>query len=272
MNNDLYDKLKSGLFVIAGPCVMESEEHVMFMASELKKITDELGITFIFKSSFDKANRTSINSYRGLGIDKGIEVLKRVKDEFQVPVLTDVHEVSQVEKLKDVVDIMQIPAFLCRQTELLLAVANSGVIVNVKKGQFLSPYEVENIEVKVQSTGNLKTILTERGSSFGYNNLVVDMRSLEIMKRYKSLKVFDATHSVQEPGGSGSKSGGKREFVYPLARAAVAIGVDGLFFEVHDNPEEALSDGPNMLFLKDFKEVLSNLMKIDKVVKEELKV
>ncbi|HYL78757.1 MAG TPA: 3-deoxy-8-phosphooctulonate synthase [Bryobacteraceae bacterium] len=232
------------LALIAGPCVIESEEHVHFLANEIRKIVG----TFIFKASFDKANRSSGSSYRGPGLREGIRILSGLRSEG-FPVLTDIHEPSQAEVAAEGVDILQIPAFLCRQTDLLLAAGRTGRVVNIKKGQFVSPYDIRNAADKVASTGNDKIILTERGSSFGYNNLVVDMRGLQIMRDFGWPVVFDATHSVQLPGGMGSASGGQPQFIPTLARAAVAAGVDGVFVEVHEAPERALSDGPNALRL-----------------------
>jgi 2-dehydro-3-deoxyphosphooctonate aldolase (KDO 8-P synthase) len=253
--------------VIAGLCVIEEEEHTLFVARELKKITDELGLPFCFKASFDKANRSSINSYRGPGMEKGLQILERVKKEINVPLLTDVHEVWQMKKVAEIVDILQIPAFLCRQTDLLVAAARTGRTVNIKKGQFLAPWDMKNIIKKLESEGCKKILLTERGASFGYNNLVSDMRSLVIMRSLGYPVVFDATHSVQLPGGKGDTTGGQREFVYPLSKAAVAVGTDALFFEVHEEPDKALSDGPNCVSLNNFKELLSRLMKIDRCIR-----
>ncbi len=232
------------LALIAGPCVIESEEHVHFLAREIQKIAGE----FVFKASFDKANRSSIHSYRGPGLKEGVRILAGLRKEGY-PVLTDIHEPAQAEIVAEAVDILQIPAFLCRQTDLLLAAARTGKTINIKKGQFVSPYDIRNAADKVASTGNNNVILTERGSSFGYNNLVVDMRGLAIMHEFGWPVVFDATHSVQLPGGQGHASGGQPQFIAPLARAAVAAGVDGVFVEVHEAPERALSDGPNALRL-----------------------
>ena len=249
-------------FLIAGPCVIESEQLVMDTAGHVADIAKSLGIPYIFKSSFDKANRTSIASFRGPGIDKGLAVLKKVKDQFGLPVLTDVHTEEQATEAGKVVDILQIPAFLCRQTDLLMAAAKTGKVVNVKKGQFLSPIEMGNAVKKVEECGSRRLLLTERGSSFGYNNLVVDMRSFPIMRNFGYPVVFDATHSVQLPGGGGSKSSGQREFVEPLACAAAGAGVDGFFMEVHPNPDEALSDGPNMVPLHQLKSLLERVLRI----------
>jgi len=249
-------------FLIAGPCVIESEQLVMETAGRIADITKSLGIPYIFKSSFDKANRTSIKSFRGPGIEKGMAVLKKVRDDVGCPVLTDVHTEEQATEAGKVVDVLQIPAFLCRQTDLLIAAANTGKVVNVKKGQFLSPIEMGNAVKKVEECGSRRILLTERGSSFGYNNLVVDMRSFPILRSFGYPVVFDATHSVQLPGGGGTKSSGQREFVGPLACAAAGAGVDGFFMEVHPNPDEALSDGPNMVPLHQLKSLLERILRI----------
>ncbi|MCI0526973.1 MAG: 3-deoxy-8-phosphooctulonate synthase [Nitrospira sp.] len=255
------------MFLIGGPCAIESEELVLRTAETLKKVTADLDIPFIFKSSYDKANRSSIHSFRGPGIEKGLAILQKVKEKVQVPVLSDVHHPEEVGEAAQVLDILQIPAFLCRQTDLILAVAKSGKPVNVKKGQFLAPWDMGNIVEKITSAGNHQVLLTERGMTFGYNNLVVDMRSIPIMKKFGFPVVFDATHSVQLPGGKGDASGGQREFVSSLARAAVAAGCDGLFMEIHPDPEAALSDGPNMVRLDDIKELLEQLQRIHEVVR-----
>lgn len=249
-------------FLIAGPCVIESEQLVLDTAGKIAEITRSLGIPYVFKSSFDKANRTSIKSYRGPGIENGLAVLKKVKEQLGLPVLTDVHTEEQAMEAGKVVDVLQIPAFLCRQTDLLIAAAKTGKVVNVKKGQFLSPPEMANAVKKVEECGSQRIVLTERGSSFGYNNLVVDMRSFPIMRSFGYPVVFDATHSVQLPGGGGTKSSGQREFVEPLACAAAGAGVDGFFMEVHPNPDEALSDGPNMVPLHQLKSLLERVMRI----------
>lgn len=254
-------------FLIAGPCVIESEQLVMDTAGKIAEITRSLGIPYVFKSSFDKANRTSIKSYRGPGIEQGLAVLKKVKDQLGLPVLTDVHTDEQATEAGKVVDVLQIPAFLCRQTDLLIAAAKTGKVVNVKKGQFLSPPEMANAVKKVEECGSQRIVLTERGSSFGYNNLVVDMRSFPIMRSFGYPVVFDATHSVQLPGGGGTKSSGQREFVEPLACAAAGAGVDGFFMEVHPNPDEALSDGPNMVPLHQLKSLLERVMRICEAAK-----
>ena len=249
-------------FLIAGPCVIESEQLVLETAGRIAEITRSLGMPYVFKSSFDKANRTSITSFRGPGLAQGLEVLAKVKREVGVPVLTDVHTEAQAAEAGRVVDVLQIPAFLCRQTDLLIAAAKTGKVVNVKKGQFLSPHEMSNAVKKVEECGNKRIVLTERGSSFGYNNLVVDMRSFPILRSFGYPVVFDATHSVQLPGGSGTKSAGQREFVEPLASAAAGAGVDGFFMEVHPYPDEALSDGPNIVPLHQLKSLLERVIRI----------
>ena len=249
-------------FLIAGPCVIESEQLAMETAGRIADIAKSLGMPYVFKSSFDKANRTSIKSFRGPGLEKGLDVLAKVRKQVGVPILTDVHTEEQATEAGQVVDVLQIPAFLCRQTDLLIAAANTGKVVNVKKGQFLSPLEMANAVKKVEECGNRRIVLTERGSSFGYNNLVVDMRSFPILRGFGYPVVFDATHSVQLPGGGGTKSSGQREFVEPLACAAAGAGVDGFFMEVHPNPDEALSDGPNMVPLHQLKTLLERVMRI----------
>ncbi|WP_353683333.1 3-deoxy-8-phosphooctulonate synthase [Thermodesulfovibrio sp. 3907-1M] len=256
------------LFVIAGPCVIETEEILFKTAEKLKEITQSLKIPLIFKSSYDKANRSSIKSYRGPGIRKGLEILKKVKEEFDLPILSDAHSVEEIKIVKDVLDVIQIPAFLCRQTDMILQAGKTGKPINVKKGQFLAPWDVKNIIEKIESTGNKKIIITERGTSFGYNNLIVDFRSFPIIRSMGVPVVFDATHSVQLPGGAGTCSSGQREFIPYLSRAAVACGVDGLFFEVHPEPDRALCDGPNMLPLRDFNELLKTLIEIHNTVKK----
>lgn len=250
------------LALIGGPCVIESESFTLKMAEEIKKICDRLGVPFIFKSSFDKANRTSIHSFRGQPIDRGLAILQRVKDEIDVPVLTDIHLPQQAAIAAEVVDILQIPAFLCRQTDLLLAAAATGKTVNIKKGQFLAPWDMKNVVTKLEESGHHKIMLTERGTSFGYNTLVVDFRSLPQMRALGYPVVFDATHSVQMPGGQGNKSGGQREFVPYLARAAAAIGIDALFMEIHEDPDNALSDGPNMIPLTRLETVLREIINV----------
>jgi 2-dehydro-3-deoxyphosphooctonate aldolase (KDO 8-P synthase) len=254
------------LFLIAGPCVIESEEHAVRMAEVVKGVTKALGFPFIFKASYDKANRTSIRSFRGPGVKEGLRILKKIKEQVGVPVLTDVHEVADVASVADAVDILQIPAFLCRQTDLVVAAALSGQPVNIKKGQFVSPWDMRHVVEKCRQAGNSKVFLTERGTSFGYNNLVVDMRSLSIMRKFAPV-VFDATHSVQLPSAladdkSPAVSGGQPEFISLLARAAVAAGVDGVFLEVHDNPKEAKSDGANALDLTKLRELLKELLAV----------
>ncbi len=255
------------LFVIAGPCVIENEKITLKVAERLKRITGDIKVPWIFKSSFDKANRSSIGSFRGPGLEKGLKILAKVKKEFSVPVLSDIHEPAQARPAAEVLDVIQIPAFLCRQTDLILAAAKTGKVLNIKKGQFLSPEDMKNVVKKAEKGGAKKIILTERGSSFGYSNLVVDMRSLVIMGKLGWPVVFDATHSVQIPGGLGHASGGEREFVAPLARAAVAAGVDGVFMEVHPDPDKALCDGPNSLDIFELKDLLIEIKTIDKVVK-----
>jgi 2-dehydro-3-deoxyphosphooctonate aldolase (KDO 8-P synthase) len=255
--------------LIAGPCIVESEALTLRVAKALKSIAGRLGVPFIFKCSYDKANRSSLDSYRGPGIAKGLEVLAKVRREVGVPVLTDVHETDQCGPVAAAVDVLQIPAFLCRQTDLLLAAGRTGRAINVKKGQFLSPWDMPHIVKKIESAGNRDVTLTERGASFGYHNLVVDMRGLEVMKSTGCPVVFDATHSVQLPGARGSSSGGQREFIYPLARAAVAVGVAAVFMEVHPKPEEALSDGPNAVRLSDVEALVRRLRSIDAAVKKK---
>ena len=253
-------------FLIAGPCVIESEQLVLDTAFQIADIAKQVGFSCIFKSSYDKANRSSIHSFRGIGIEEGLSILKKVKEKVQIPVLTDVHSVGEATMAGEVVDILQIPAFLCRQTDLLIAAAKTGRVVNVKKGQFLSPWDMKNVVHKLEESGTKKIVLTERGASFGYNNLVVDMRSLPVMRGLGYPVVFDATHSVQLPGGSGTKSSGQREFIAPLARAAAAAGCDGFFMEVHPNPDVAMSDGPNMVPLHQLKELLQQLHQICQVL------
>ncbi|MFC1594376.1 3-deoxy-8-phosphooctulonate synthase [Candidatus Omnitrophota bacterium] len=257
----------SPLVVIAGPCVIEDRASCLATAKRLKQITSKLKIPFIFKSSFDKANRSSISSYRGVGITKGLEILKEVKQSLDVPVLSDVHHRDEVGQAQKVLDIIQIPAFLCRQTDFILAIAKTGKVVSVKKGQFLAPWDMLQVIKKIESTGNRKILITERGTSFGYNNLVSDFRSLVIMKRYGYPIIYDATHSVQLPGGAGDASSGESEFVSYLSRAAVAVGCAGLFLEVHPNPKKALCDGPNMVALKDIEQLLRQAKQIDRLIK-----
>jgi 2-dehydro-3-deoxyphosphooctonate aldolase (KDO 8-P synthase) len=257
------------LAVIAGPCVIESRESALKHASLLKEAADRVGVPYIFKSSYDKANRSSVDSYRGPGLGKGLEILAEVKQKTGVPILTDVHEREQVASVSEVADVLQIPAFLCRQTDFVVAVAQSGKVVNVKKGQFLAPWDIGNIVDKILSANNDQILLTERGASFGYNNLVSDMRSLVVMRELGYPVVFDATHSLQLPGGLGKASGGERKYIGPLARAGVAVGVDALFMEVHENPDQALSDGPNSLPLGEFEGVLRIVKEIDGILKRE---
>jgi 2-dehydro-3-deoxyphosphooctonate aldolase (KDO 8-P synthase) len=259
--------LDKPLFVIAGPCVIESEQMTFDTAGTLKEVTDKLGIPFIFKSSYDKANRTSIDSYRGPGIEEGLKILENVKKELGVPVLTDVHEDTPMEEVASVVDVLQTPAFLCRQTNFILRACAPGIPVNIKKGQFLSPQEMSNVVTKARSTGNDKIMVCERGFSFGYNNLVSDMRSLAVMRESNAPVVFDATHSVQQPGGLGGKSGGARQFVPVLARAAVASGVAGVFMETHPDPSKALSDGPNAWPLALMEDLLGTMKELDAIAK-----
>jgi 2-dehydro-3-deoxyphosphooctonate aldolase (KDO 8-P synthase) len=255
------------LFLIAGPCVIESEAHCAAIAERLAQTSAELKFPLIFKASYDKANRSSLSSYRGPGLIEGLRVLRKIKERFRLPILTDVHEASHVEPAAEVCDVLQVPAFLSRQTDLLVAVGKSGRAVNLKKGQFLSPWEMAHAVEKVASAGNEKIIVTERGTSFGYQNLVVDMRSFPILRKLGCPVVFDVTHSVQLPGGAGKSSGGQPEFIEPLARAGTAIGVDGIFLEVHDNPSNALSDGANALPLDQLRALLGKLMRIAALVR-----
>lgn len=248
--------------LIAGPCSIESEELVLEVAGKMKEITDQLGISYTFKASFDKANRTSIDAFRGPGLEKGLQILKKVKDIYQLPICTDIHEAWQAEPVAEVADIIQIPAFLCRQTDLLVAAAKTGKCINIKKAQFLAPWDMKNCVEKVKQSGNDNVMLCERGTSFGYNTLVVDMTGLRVMKEFGVPVIFDATHSVQKPGGNGTSTGGNREYVEYLAKAAIAVGVDGLFMETHPNPDNAKSDGPNMVPLDEMKELLEKLQKI----------
>ena len=253
--------------LIAGPCQLENEEHALKISSELKKITSELGINLIYKTSFDKANRTSLKGKRGMGLDKSLPIFDKIRNEVGLPVLTDVHTAEQCSLVANHVDVLQIPAFLCRQTDLLIAAAKTGKIINVKKGQFLAPWDMANVIKKIEESGNTNILITERGASFGYNTLVSDMRSLPIMSKFGFPIVFDATHSVQQPGGMGEKSGGQREFVPYLARAAIAVGVGAIFMETHEDPDNAPSDGPNMVPLNEVKTLLKKLTEIDKLVK-----
>jgi len=260
---------KHPLFLIAGTCVIESEQMTMDVAGQLKELTDRLGIPFIYKSSFDKANRTSTKSYRGPGLEKGLAILEKVKKEYGLPVLTDVHEDTPLAEVASVVDVLQTPAFLCRQTNFILKVAEQGLPVNIKKGQFLAPWDMTHVAEKAKSTGNSQIMLCDRGTSFGYNTLVSDMRGLPVMRKMDCPVVFDATHSVQQPGGQGGSSGGQREFVPVLARAAVAVGVAGIFMETHPDPEKALSDGANSWPLARMGALLETLMTLDAAVKQQ---
>ena len=254
--------------LIAGPCQMENETHAMKISSELKKITSDLGINLIYKTSFDKANRTSLKGKRGIGLEKSLPIFDKIKKEVDVPVLTDIHTIEQCSIISNHVDALQIPAFLCRQTDLLIAAAKTGKIINVKKGQFLAPWDMANVIKKIEESGNKNILITERGASFGYNTLVSDLRALPIMSKFGFPIVFDATHSVQQPGGMGEKSGGQREFVPYLARAAVAVGVGAIFIETHDDPDNAPSDGPNMVPLNEIKSLLKKLIEIDNLIKK----
>jgi 2-dehydro-3-deoxyphosphooctonate aldolase (KDO 8-P synthase) len=256
------------LFVIAGPCVIESEAHATSMAERLRAAAEELEVPLIFKASYDKANRSSVASYRGPGLKEGLRILAAIKRSTGLPILTDVHEASQVDPAAEVCDVLQIPAFLSRQTDLLVAAGRSGRVVNIKKGQFLSPKEIGNAAEKVASTGNRKIVLTERGSSFGYQNLVVDMRSFPIMREFGYPVVFDVTHSVQLPGREGKSSGGQPEFIEPLARAGAAVGIEGIFLEVHDNPAKALSDGTNALPLDEFQPLMRKIVQLSALAHE----
>ena len=250
------------LLLIAGPCVIESEENATLIAKRLKEIADKLSLDFYFKASFDKANRTSLSSFRGPGIKEGIRILSNIKNNVGVKICTDIHEPWQAEQVAAVADIIQIPAFLCRQTDLLVAAAKTGRIINVKKAQFLAPWDMKNVINKIEESGNHNVMLCERGTTFGYNNLVVDMTGIIEMKKYGYPIVFDATHSVQKPGGKGICTGGNREYAEPLAKAAIAVGADALFFEVHPDPDKALSDGPNMVRLDEFEEILARIIKV----------
>ena len=253
--------------LIGGPCVIESEQKVMGIAEKLKRITSDKGVPFIFKASYDKANRTSIKSYRGPQLENGLKILHKIKAELDLPILSDVHKEEEIEPAAEILDIIQIPAFLCRQTDLLVKAAQTGKPINVKKGQFLAPWDMKNVVVKLEESGNSNILLTERGATFGYNNLVVDMRSLVLMRDYGYPVVFDATHSLQQPGGQGTKSGGQNEMIPDLARGAVAVGCDALFMEIHPDPSKALSDGPNMLKLNLVSDLLEQLVTLDQVVK-----
>lgn len=266
------DTIKFGgnnpIVLIAGPCVIEDPERTLRIGRRTKEIAQAAGLPYIFKASFDKANRSSYNSFRGPGLREGLAILSHIRKALGVPVISDIHSIEQIEPAAEVLDILQIPAFLCRQTNLLFAAAQTGKVVNVKKGQFLAPWDMQNVAAKLKEAGNDKILLTERGVSFGYNNLVTDMRSLAIMRQTGYPVVFDATHSVQLPGGAGTSSGGQREFVAHLTRAAVAVGIDALFMEVHDSPDEALCDGPNMIPLDALPQLLADVKAIDAVVKK----
>ncbi len=270
MKEVIVDKIKIGgdnpLVLIAGPCVIEGEMDSLKHAEAIVKITRKIGVPYIYKSSYDKANRLSINSFRGPGLKKGLKILKKVKDKFKIPVLSDVHNLEEIKEAKEVLDIIQIPAFLCRQTDILLEAARTGKPVNIKKGQFLAPWDMEYLIKKVESTGNKNIILTERGTTFGYNNLVSDFRSLIIMKNFGYPVIYDASHSVQLPGGKGSTSGGNREFIKSFALAASSVGCNGLFIEVHKNPDRALCDGPNMLALSELSGLLEKAKEINNLV------
>ena len=271
MKEIIAGKVKIGgenpIILIAGPCVIESEKSALNTAEKLRDICEEINIPLIYKSSYDKANRTSVKSFRGLGIKKGLKILKKVRDKFNIPVLSDIHKEEEIEDAAEVLDIIQIPAFLSRQTDMIIKAAKTDRVVNVKKGQFLAPWDIKNIIDKVESTGNKKILITERGVSFGYNNLVADMRALPIMRSYGYPIIFDATHSLQLPGGAGNSSGGQREFVPHITRAAVAAGCDGIFMEVHPNPDKAPCDGPNMLKMDDLPHLLKQIKEIDGIVK-----
>lgn len=260
----------SKFLLIAGPCVIESEERVMLIAEKVYGIAERLGLDYFFKASFDKANRTSISSYRGPGIDEGLKILQKVKDTFGLKICTDIHEPWQAGRVAEVADILQIPAFLCRQTDLLVAAANTGRLINVKKAQFLAPWDMGNVVRKLEESGNKNIMLCERGSIFGYNTLVVDMTGILEMKKFGYPVVFDATHSVQKPGGKGTATGGNREYVEPLAKAAIAAGADALFFEVHPDPDKAMSDGPNMVKLDEFEGLLQHVVRVYDAVHDVL--
>ena len=260
---------KNSFILIAGPCQLESEQHSMDMAGKIKEITDKYDIGFIYKTSFDKANRTSLKGKRGVGLDKSLPVFDKIKKDLKIPVLTDVHNEEHCSIISNHVDVLQIPAFLCRQTDLLIAAAKTNKIINVKKGQFLAPWDMANVTKKISESGNHNILVTERGASFGYNTLISDMRSLPIMSKLGYPVIFDATHSVQQPGGLGEKSGGQREFVEYLSRAAVAVGVAGVFIETHQDPDNAPSDGPNMIPIDKLDQLLNQLFEIDKLVKSK---
>ena len=256
------------LALLAGPCVLEELDRCLYIGRTIKEITQRLGIPYIFKASFDKANRSSFNGFRGPGLEKGLQMLQTIKDELQVPIVTDIHKEEQVLPVSKVADVLQIPAFLCRQTDLVYQAAKTGRVVNIKKGQFLAPWDMKNVVAKAEEAGNCNIMLTERGASFGYNNLVTDMRALPIMRDLGYPVVMDATHSVQIPGGQGTTSGGQSQYVPHMARAAAAVGIDALFLEVHDNPAEALSDGPNMVRIDALEALLKDVLAIDKIVRK----
>jgi 2-dehydro-3-deoxyphosphooctonate aldolase (KDO 8-P synthase) len=274
MKEIIIDKIRIGgknpVVLIAGPCVIEGEKSALDTAGKLKDICEKINIPLIYKSSYDKANRTSVKSFRGVGLKKGLKILKKVKEKIGIPVLSDVHKEEEIDEAAEVLDIIQIPAFLSRQTDMIIKVANTGRVVNVKKGQFLAPWDIKNIIEKIESTGNKKILITERGVSFGYNNLVADMRSLPIMRSFGYPVIFDATHSLQLPGGAGNSSGGQREFVPYITRAAAATGCDGIFIEVHPDPDKAPCDGPNMFKLENLPSLLKQIKEIDRVVKSPL--
>jgi 2-dehydro-3-deoxyphosphooctonate aldolase (KDO 8-P synthase) len=269
------EKVKIGgsqpLFLFGGPCVLESEDHALSLATRIKEVCDSMGIPYVFKSSYDKANRSSLDSYRGPGYPLGLQILENIRNKLAIPVLSDIHETTQVEKAAQVLDVLQIPAFLCRQTDLLIEAARTGKPINIKKGQFIAPRDMKNIVDKILSQGNQNIILTERGSSFGYNNLVFDVRSIPIMKKMGFPVVIDASHSVQKPGGEGTYSGGESEFIPHIAAAGIAAGADGVFIEIHDNPQEALSDGLNSLHINDLRGLLGSLLRIREAILAEEK-
>ena len=270
--NDFFIGNNTGFVLIAGPCVLEDETAAMDVAQYLQKLTAKLKIPFIFKASYDKANRTSLSSYRGPGLREGLAILKRIKEKLDVPLLSDVHRFEEIDEAAQILDVLQVPAFLCRQTDFVMEVAKKAKIINIKKGQFLAPWDVANIITKVRAAGNEKILITERGTSFGYNNLVFDIRSLPIMRETGYPVIFDATHAVQLPGVTGTASGGERNMVSYLAKAAVAARVDGIFLEVHRDPEKALCDGANSLYLDSLEELLTMLKQIDRLVKSKLRV
>ena len=265
--SDIEISNKNNFCLIAGPCQLETEQHAMDMSGKIKEITSKLGINFIYKTSFDKANRTSLKGKRGIGLEQSLPIFDKIRKQIKVPILTDIHNIEQCSTVAKHVDILQIPAFLCRQTDLLIAAAKTKKIINVKKGQFLAPWDMANVTKKISDSGNDNILVTERGASFGYNTLVSDMRSLPIMAKNGYPVIFDATHSVQQPGGQGDTSGGQREFVEHLSRAAIAVGVAGIFMETHQDPDNAPSDGPNMIPLSSLENLLKQLIEIDKIIK-----